>query len=607
MSGIGTEVLGIFKDFIEEQSAAYQSFNGNATRQNLFGAQITNSFGSSVTCQMDMVRLWQGMELEDKTFGDNIYQKYASFPETIYSKILGSLRAIGALNYGYFTRDMPLIGAKTEKDKFAVDWNGYLTVMLGDSAVMNFKGDRMSIARAVNDITYNTNTNKKDQLDGGLEESLKSFFVQVYLLSILMKNVFDVVVEQFAANMSATATLIVDIIETIFTLYVPMFQSKWAKELLFTEKEKAGSFIADDFETAVMQAEFKDNSEKLKKLIDENAAALERLQSAKETLDKDISDLKSTLTVLKDDVKKYQEDMNKSKAEVDSLKTSLQTLEDDFKKRTGSLVADLAALKAGMKNELKGFQVKYNKKLEELNKIVEDEMAKLNKLKADTDAQVAELNRQYEDALAKFEVMISDGRMDSILSQVGTQFQIKASQINMALQGYYLLQQDIMIAIQEQKCAKVLNNSIESEVVGSNTLTLEDHLKFVQGETARLCDELSGLAAKEDDYVAQIQTIAGLGAAASNGDVATDLNPAAGKIAAILDEITATINADQETMNLAIEDRCAKFNATLLECTIALGDSAHRNIGSRAAHKATKVVQNVANKLNPIRFWRSSK
>jgi hypothetical protein len=107
--------------------------------------------------------------------------------------------------------------------------------------------------------------------------------------------------------------------------------------------------------------------------------------------------------------------------------------------------------------------------------------------------------------------------------------------------------------------------------------------------------------------VAQIQTIAGLGAAASNGDVATDLNPAAGKIAAILDEITATINADQETMNLAIEDRCAKFNATLLECTIALGDSAHRNIGSRAAHKATKVVQNVANKLNPIRFWRSSK
>jgi hypothetical protein len=245
--------------------------------------------------------------------------------------------------------------------------------------------------------------------------------------------------------------------------------------------------------------------------------------------------------------------------------------------------------------------------LEELNKIVEDEMAKLNKLKADTDAQVAELNRQYEDALAKFEVMISDGRMDSILSQVGTQFQIKASQINMALQGYYLLQQDIMIAIQEQKCAKVLNNSIESEVVGSNTLTLEDHLKFVQGETARLCDELSGLAAKEDDYVAQIQTIAGLGAAASNGDVATDLNPAAGKIAAILDEITATINADQETMNLAIEDRCAKFNATLQECTIALGDSAHRNIGSRAAHKATKVVQNVANKLNPIRFWRSSK
>ena len=156
MSGFGTEVLGIFKDFIEAQSAAYQSFNGNATRQNLFGAQITNSFGSSITCQMDMVRLWQGMELENKAFGDKIYQNYASFPETIYSKILGSLRAIGALNYGYFTRDMPLIGAKTEKDKFAVDWNGYLTVMLGDSAVMNFKGDRMSIARAVNDITYNT-------------------------------------------------------------------------------------------------------------------------------------------------------------------------------------------------------------------------------------------------------------------------------------------------------------------------------------------------------------------------------------------------------------------------------------------------------------------
>ena len=205
-----------------------------------------------------------------------------------------------------------------------------------------------------------------------------------------------------------------------------------------------------------------------------------------------------------------------------------------------------------------------------------------------TRAKIAELNKQYEEALAKFEGMVATGTMTSILGQVGAQFQIKASQINMTLQGYYLIQQDIMIAIQEQKCAKVLNHSIQQAVVDRNILSLEEQLLFIRSETAKLNGKLSALGAQENEYIARIQTAAGLDLAATNGDAAIDLNPAAADIAAILDEITAGIATEQTAMNDAIEARCVEFNTTLEECTKSLGESASRPIGTRAVNKTTK-------------------
>ena len=140
---------GSVSPFISTESGAYQSFNGNGTRQNLFGAQITNSFGSSITCQMDMVRLWQDMKLTKKTFGANEIENYAEFEsKNITSRILGAARAFESLNYSYFTQDIPWFAITDEAERFAVNWNGYLTIMLGDTAQMNFKGDNMSITRA---------------------------------------------------------------------------------------------------------------------------------------------------------------------------------------------------------------------------------------------------------------------------------------------------------------------------------------------------------------------------------------------------------------------------------------------------------------------------
>jgi chromosome segregation ATPase len=410
-----------------------------------------------------------------------------------------------------------------------------------------------------------------------------------------MKRVFETIVDQFSASMSATATLIVEIIETIFVLFVPCCQAKLSKRLLYKEKENANAYIGDDSETAVMQDEFKANSKKLQDQISDSATALKDLQTAKGVLETDVAAFQSELAQLKADAATYKASLAQSQAEVDALKASLQALEDAFKAKTDGLVTELTTLQSAMEKDrlgftsaLNGLSEQYNKKLAELNSIVESEMVRLDELKADTDAQIAELNRQYKEALAKFEAMVAKGEMTSILSQVGTLFQIKASQINMALQGYYLIQQDVMVAIQEQKCAKVLNRSIEQAVVDRNILALEEQLLFIRSETAVLNGKLSALEAQECEYVAMIQSAAGLDLAATNGDAAIDLNPAAGEIAAILDEINLGITTEQTAMNDAIQARCVLVNAALEQCTGSLGESASRSIGTRAAHKTTK-------------------
>ena len=622
MSGFGDVAYGLFRDWLTENSASYQSFNGNGTRQNLFGAQITNSFGSSLTAQLDMVRLWKPMDIVDKDIDyvdssgaqqTKTIANYADFDkDTITSRILGALRALGAGNYQYFTQKSGIWGLRTDSaaESFAVNWNGYLTLMLGDSAQMNFKGDLMSISRAVNTITYASDIDKQRQWNR-VDCALKSFYYYVYCLSVLMKNIFDVVVEQYSSSMSQAATLVVEIIETVFLIFIPYYQNKWSKELLWREKEFAHAYIADDSETAVMQDEFKKNSKTLSDLIDANTTKLKELEAAKGVLESDISAYQTELAKLKSEVTTYQESVKKSQSEVDALKSSLKDLEDDFKARTDGLVSDLQALqekleedRAGFTSSLSGLSEEYNKKLAELNSIVEIEMEKLDKLKSDTDAKIAELDSQYKASLVKFEEMVAKGTLSSILGQVGAMFQIKASQINMTLQGYSILQQEIMIAIQEQKCAKVFNKSISTKVVETNIGMLVSQLSIIRRATDDLNEKLSNLASQEDKYIAQIQTAAGMNLAATNGDAATDLNPAAAGIAAILEEITAGIDTEQTAMNEAIEARCDIFNATLERCTKLLGKSASRSVGVRAAHKTTKVAQDVANKLNPFRYWR---
>ena len=133
-----------------------------------------------------------------------------------------------------------------------------------------------------------------------------------------------------------------------------------------------------------------------------------------------------------------------------------------------------------------------------------------------------------------------------------------------------------------------------------NIDSLEKQLESITSATAVLNGKLSALGAEEDKYIAQIQTAAGLDLAATNGDAATDLNPAAAAIAAILDEITSGIATEQTAMNDAIEARCVEFNATLEECTKALADSASRPIGTRAAHKTTKAFVAVGNKAKGL-------
>jgi hypothetical protein len=618
MSSIGPEILGMFQDFITAESTAYQSYNGTGTRQNLFGAQINNSFGSSVTAQLDMVRLWQTMTDLRKTFttsdplNPNIVEHYAQFSDSFTSEILGALRAIGALNYGYFTQKIPFLASTDPATDFAANWNGYLTVILGDTAQMNFKGDNMSITRAVNDITYASSIGMEQQWQD-VDPAMKGFYYYVYCLSVFMKNVFDTVVNQFSSSMSEAATLIVEIIETIFIMAIPAYESSWAKTLLFNEKQKAQAYIADDSETAVMQDEFKKNSQTLQKLIDDNTSALKDLQTAKGTIEADITAYQEQLAILKTDCEGYAATLAQSQAELDALTTQLTAMQTTFEEQTAALVAELTALQGAMKKDrigftsaLSGLSTQYNEKLEQLDGMIANQIALLEALKTNSAAQIAALNEEYQAAIAKVEAMVAEGAASNILGQVAMQFQVKATQYNMALQGYYLLQQDILIAIQEQKCAKIGNSSISMTTVDANILQLEAHLLFITQQTATLNARLTDLPASQAEYVARIQTASGVGLAATNGDGASDLNPSAAEITAILAELSAGITAEQNTMSALIIAKAADFDATLESCTVALGQSANRSIGSRAAHKAAKTVTGLAQgvaSLLPLRLW----
>lgn len=609
MSGFGGDALVWFRDWLSENSAAYQSFNGNGTRQNLFGAQITNSFGSSLTAQLDMVRLWEKIDIETKNFQ---YQRpdpspllekdianYAIYNPTTTSRILGALRAIGAGNYQYFTQNSGIPGLRvtSEAERFAVNWNGYLTLMLGDSAQMNLKGDLMSVNRAVNTLTYASDIDKQSQWTA-VDSAMKSFFYFVYCLSVLMKNVFDTVVEMYSSSMSATATLVVEIIEAIFLIFVPYYQNKWSKELLYNEKTKAQAFIADDSETAVMQDEFKRNSDTLKQLIDSNTTALMDLQNAKGSLDNEIAGFKQELAKLQADCDAYKANVQKSQAEVDALKTKLEGMQKTFEANTRTLVDELNALQASMEldrlgftSAMNGLSEKYNQKLEELTAIVNSEMDRLNDLKAETEEQIAKLNEEYEKELAKVKAMVAEGDKSNLLAQVGMQYQVKATQYNMALQGYFLLQQNIMIAIQEQKTAKILNRSIEEKTVVSNITNLEQQLDFILIQTSEINGKLTDLPLVQDQFIAQMQSTSGVGVATTNGDGASELNPSAAGIAALLAGLDADIKAEQEAMSTLLIAKGNEFNDTLLECVKALDESAGRSLAIRAAHKTTKMAE----------------
>lgn len=606
MSGFGGDVLVWFRDWLSENSAAYQSFNGNGTRQNLFGAQITNSFGSSLTAKLDMVRLWEKIDIETKTFQ---YQRhdpspllekdianYAVYNPTTTSRILGALRAIGAGNYQYFTQNSGIPGLRVTSDaeRFAVNWNGYLTLMLGDSAQMNLKGDLMSINRAVNTLTYASDIDKQSQWTA-VDSAMKSFFYFVYCLSVLMKNVFDTVVEMYSSSMSATATLVVEIIEAIFLIFVPYYQNKWSKELLYNEKTKAQAYIADDSETAVMQDEFKRNSEKLQQLIDSNTTALMDLQNAKGSLENEIASFKQELAKLRADCDAYKANLQKSQAEVDALKTKLEGMQAAFEAKTDSLVADLKALQTRMENDHKGFtsamdglSEEYNKKLNDLKGIVDSEIKRLDELKSNTKEQIAKLNEEYEKELAKVKAMVAEGDKSNLLAQVGMQYQVKATQYNMALQGYYLLQQDIMIAIQEQKTAKSLNRSVQTITVDSNTTNLEKELDYILAETKLLNDKLTNLPLEQDAFIANIPVSAGVSIAATNGNGASDLNPSAVEIAKLLSKLDEDIKAEQGDMSTKIKEKGEDFNRILQLCSEELKISANRSGLDRFAHLISK-------------------
>jgi len=606
MSGFGGDALVWFRDWLSENSAAYQSFNGNGTRQNLFGAQITNSFGSSLTAQLDMVRLWEKIDIETKTFQ---YQRrdpspllekdianYAVYNPTTTSRILGALRAIGAGNYQYFTQNSGIPGLRVTSDaeRFAVNWNGYLTLMLGDSAQMNLKGDLMSVNRAVNTLTYASDIDKQSQWTA-VDSAMKSFFYFVYCLSVLMKNVFDTVVEMYSSSMSATATLVVEIIEAIFLIFVPYYQNKWSKELLYNEKTKAQAYIADDSETAVMQDEFKRNSEKLQQLIDSNTTALMDLQNAKGSLDNEIASFKQELAKLQADCNAYKANLQKSQAEVDALKTKLDGMQKTFEANTQTLVDELNALQASMEQDRLGFtsamnglSEKYNQKLEELTTIVNSEMDRLDDLKAETEEQIAKLNEEYEKELAKVKAMVAEGGKSNILMQVGMQFQVKATQYNMALQGYYLLQQDIMIAIQEQKTAKSLNRSVQTTTVKSNTTNLEEQLDYILAETKKISDKLTELPSKQGEFIAAIQAAQSVSIAATNGNGASDLNPSAGEIAKLLSQLDEDIKTEQGDMSTKIKEKGEDFNRILQLCSEELKTSATRSGLDRFAHLIAK-------------------
>ncbi len=252
-------------------SSNYLSRLGNSINQNVFGSQITNTYGKQTSVFIDGVRLWEETTAFQASATDptTLQLNFIPTPTSTGLEWLQKIASFGGLDLG-------LIGRSVAENPFMGNaWGGGISLNVGDLATLNYKGSQLSVNRAVNQMEYSPGSGVGNASSiVGIESQLQTFFKVIWGTVLISSLVFaeysvTVAVDQDLAQNEEwqMANLALELAQILVLYLVVNYEDSFTTKL--TNQEFLASNIAEDSVSAdQLESAIKDLEQKLSAKID---------------------------------------------------------------------------------------------------------------------------------------------------------------------------------------------------------------------------------------------------------------------------------------------------------------------------------------------------
>ena len=277
-------------------SSSYASKLGNTLSQNVFGAQTTNTFGLQTAVFIDGIRLWEAMAEWHTTDPTVILLNFAPTPVSLGFEKLQQLASLGGLGV-----DLGLIPRTSSSNPFRGNvWAGVTGMNIGDVASLNYKGDSLSVNRAVNQLSYSSGSGPENATDFlPRQSSLQTFFLVLWGTALLTSLVFveysvTIAVDQSVANNEdwQIANLAMEVAQMIVLYLLGNYETSYMTNLA-TNERMAAELPSNDGTIDSLKKSMDDLEKKLQGEIDALASLVASLQA---TSSVDLTALTETVT-----------------------------------------------------------------------------------------------------------------------------------------------------------------------------------------------------------------------------------------------------------------------------------------------------------------------
>ena len=247
-------------------SSNYLSRLGNSINQNVFGSQITNTYGKQTSVFIDGVRLWEETTAFQASATDptTLQLNFIPTPTSTGLEWLQKIASFGGLDLG-------LIGRSVAENPFMGNaWGGGISLNVGDLATLNYKGSQLSVNRAVNQMEYSPGSGVGNASSiVGIESQLQTFFKVIWGTVLISSLVFaeysvTVAVDQDLAQNEEwqMANLALELAQILVLYLVVNYEDSFTTKL--TNQEFLASNIAEDSVSAdQLESAIKDLEQKL--------------------------------------------------------------------------------------------------------------------------------------------------------------------------------------------------------------------------------------------------------------------------------------------------------------------------------------------------------